>query len=236
MTFSRKNGGTEEVRIDNSVEVYRGDDWYAVVDPQDRPPITTDIQDGGVSRREDPETGEKKYIEFFKEDGGIYVLDHGSKNPTVLEDLGEEVEITPRQKFPIQHDSRIYIGTQNDYVTDSYIKVEIIESTDSWQLLHRQVNMLNDLVKGDGALPPGWTLSQVQKLRDDMYQLQQQKQTTESFQGCLQTLENDVIEEKLQVEVDVIDGNGDDDEISVATRDEMKSVLTRLDGVIERNR
>lgn len=98
------------VDSDSPIRVYRVPErGEAVVVKKDGEITSLDVHDISVSREFD-DSGERGYIEFYKEDGQLYVRDTGSSSETLQQNAFGEINIDDGDPSLITGDCTVKIG------------------------------------------------------------------------------------------------------------------------------
>jgi len=112
------------VDSDASVRVYRVPErGEAVVAKKDGEVMSFGVHDITVSREFDG-SGEPGYIEFYKEDGQLYVRDSGSSSETLQQNAFGEIDLGDGEPSLVTGDCTVKIG----YSTKLEVEVEVRES------------------------------------------------------------------------------------------------------------
>ena len=112
------------VDSDSPIRVYRVPDrGEAVVAEKDGEITSLGVHDISVSREFDG-SGETGYVEFYKEDGQLYVRDSGSSSETLQQNAFGEIDLDDGEPSVITGDCTVKIG----YSTELEVEVEVSES------------------------------------------------------------------------------------------------------------
>lgn len=113
------------VDSDAPVRVYRVPErGEAVVAKKDGEVTSLGVHDISVSREFDG-SGNPGYVEFYKEDGQLYVRDSGSSSETLQQNAFGEINLDDGEASLITGDCTVKIG----YSTELEVEVEISESS-----------------------------------------------------------------------------------------------------------
>jgi len=224
LTVNEREGGKREVEIDGIVEIYRAEDDRVFVDTEDDL-IATDIVDRGVSRRTD-EKGRPGYIELFEEEGQVYIRDRGSSNPTHLKDGHGDLELENGEKYPIERDCTVYIGTSEE--SQVQIKIEDESIPADWSIVAREVRHLETFLEEGSASRLQHTAD---VLHDDLRHLDRNQDTPEALDEHLEELRE--LMNQLEARIDT---EGDSAAPKKVSRTKGRRLTKNLHGIVERQR